>query len=209
MNQIDKQELVCALQAMGLPHGDAQIAKLEQFIALLIKWNKVYNLTAIRDARQMVTHHLLDSLAIVPYVEGKRVLDVGSGAGFPGIPLAVFKPEASFTLLDSNRKKTRFIAQAAIELGLKNIEVVTSRVEVCEFDKPFDTIVTRAFASVDKILALTCSHCAEGGQLLLMKGVVPEQELKQLPKPFALKRVIPLEIPNLEGQRHLIVLEKC
>ena len=209
MSQIDKQELASALQGMGLSHGEAQLAQLEQFIALLIKWNKVYNLTAIRDAKQMVTHHLLDSLAILPYVEGKRILDVGSGAGFPGIPLAVFKPEACFTLLDSNRKKTRFIAQAAIELGLKNVEVVTSRVEACELDTPFNTVVTRAFASVDKILALTCTHCAEGGQLLLMKGVLPEQELKQLPEPFVLKHVIPLEIPNLEGQRHLIVLKKC
>ena len=206
--QLDKQQLADSLGAMGVPHDGGLVDKLEQFIALLIKWNKVYNLTAIRDPKLMVTHHLLDSLAVMPYLNGTKVLDVGSGAGIPGIPLAIFNPNISFTLLDSNRKKTRFIAQAAIELGLKNVDVVTGRVEAYQSDARYDTVMCRAFASIEKILTLTGKHCAETGRFVLMKGVVPEEELKLLPEGIELKQVIELNVPGLEAERHLIILSQ-
>lgn len=181
-------------------------AKFEQFLNLLIKWNQIYNLTAVRDPKQMVTHHLLDSLVILPYLNGKRLLDVGCGAGIPGIPLAIFSPERQFTLLDSNRKKTRFVAQAAIELGLKNVEVISSRVEAYQPADAFDTVVTRAFASVDKILALTARLCTVKGKFLLMKGIVPERELEALPSDYKIEQVIKLDVPGLLAERHLVVL---
>ena len=205
---LDKQAVASALQKMGIEAENEKLDKLEQFIQLLLKWNKVYNLTALREPEQMVSHHLLDSLAVLPYLSGSKILDVGSGAGLPGIPLALFKPELSFTLLDSNRKKTRFIAQAAIELGLKNVEVATGRVEKHHFDQSFDLIVTRAFAAVDKILAFTCTHCAEDGKWLLMKGVVPKEELAELPEGFSVDEIIPLNVPGLIGDRHAIIIAR-
>lgn len=185
---------------------EAQLAKLEQFVNLMIKWNKVYNLTALRDPRQMVTHHLLDSLAILPYLHGPRILDVGCGPGLPGIPLAIFRSDLAFTLLDSNQKKTRFVTQAAIELGLKHVQVVASRVEAYRPAQRFDTVVTRAFAATDKILDLTGELCATDGKFLLMKGVVPEQELAVLPNAYQLEQIAQLAVPGLEAQRHLVVL---
>jgi len=207
--QLDNARFMAALEQMGVSGDEASLSQLEKFVNILNKWNKVYNLTAIRDPAQMVTLHLLDSLAIQPYLEGVDVLDVGSGAGIPGIPLAVFNPEKNFTLLDSNSKKTRFIAQAAIELGLKNVKVVTSRVENFLPEKTFDTVVTRAFASIDKILLLTGKLYSENGTVLLMKGVVPEQELARLPENFNLKQVVRLAVPGLIGERHIISLSHC
>ena len=206
--ELDKANVSEALKKVGVESNEQQLNKLEQLIQLLMKWNKVYNLTAIRDPKKMVIHHLLDSLAILPYLDGKSVLDVGSGAGIPGIPLAIFRSDIEFTLLDSNRKKTRFIAQAAIELGLKNVSVETARVEVCQFPTSFDVIVTRAFASVDKILSLTAKHCAEEGELLLMKGLIPEQELADLSEGFSVKEIVSLDVPELDAERHLVILSR-
>ncbi len=204
--QLDNTAFMHALEQIGVAGDASLLLQLEKFINILNKWNRVYNLTAIRDPAQMVTHHLLDSLAIQPYFDGYNVLDVGSGAGIPGIPLAIFNPDKKFTLLDSNRKKTRFIAQATIELGLKNVRVVTTRVENFLPEKTFDTVVTRAFASVDKILRLTSKLYADGGTVLLMKGLVPEQELEHLPENFELKKTLRLTVPGLTGERHIICL---
>ncbi|MGZ8224746.1 MAG: 16S rRNA (guanine(527)-N(7))-methyltransferase RsmG, partial [Methylobacter sp.] len=166
--------------------------------------NKAYNLTAVRDREEMVRLHLLDSLAIIPYIEGKRVIDIGTGAGLPGIPLAVYLPETRFTLLDSNAKKTRFVQQAVLELKLKNVEVCHNRVEKYHPEKNFNTAITRAFAGLSDIVELTAHLLARDGVLLAMKGRRPDSELEQV---SAKKTVIPLRVPGVESERCLIRIQ--
>jgi 16S rRNA (guanine527-N7)-methyltransferase len=176
------------------------------YLALLEKWNRAYNLTAVRDPLVMVPRHLLDSLAVLPWLVGPRVLDVGSGAGLPGIPLAIARPDLAFTLLDSNAKKTRFITQAVAELGLANVTVANARVEDYRAPAPFATLVTRAFASIPDMLA-ACGHlCASGCRLLAMKGAVPQAELAALPEGFQVSAIHALEVPGLDAQRHVIII---
>lgn len=192
--------------AMKLDLGEPAERRLMAYLALLEKWNRTYNLTAVRDPLEMVPRHLLDSLAVLPWLAGPNVLDIGSGAGLPGIPLAIARPNLAFTLLDSNAKKTRFITQAVAELGLAHVTVVNARVE--EFRPPyaFATLVTRAFASIPDMLA-ACSHlCGAGCRLLAMKGVVPQAELAALPDGFKVSAIHALEVPGLEAQRHVIIL---
>lgn len=196
--------LSAGLQRLGVTLPIAVQAALLQFVGLLGKWNRAYNLTAVREPDAMVTRHLLDSLAVLPYVQGSNVLDVGSGAGLPGIPLALALPAVAFTLLDSNGKKTRFMTQAVAELRLTNVIVVQSRVENYRPPQTFDTVVTRAFASVAEVVALTGRLCAPQGQLLLMKGAYPGQELAQLPASFELAAAERLRVPGLEAERHLL-----
>lgn len=189
--------------ALSLPAGVR--AKLLRFLALLEKWNRAYNLTAVRDPAQMVPRHLLDSLSILPYVEGPRVLDFGTGAGLPGIPLALARPDIQFTLLDSNAKKIRFVTQAAHELGLANVTVVRARAEQFQPAQKFDTLIARAVASIPDMLA-QCRHLhARRGRLLLMKGVFPQEELAGIPPEYAVE-VKALRIPGLEAARHLVLL---
>lgn len=175
------------------------------YLQLLVKWNRAYNLTAVRDPQQMVTRHLLDSLAVVPHLSGERIIDVGSGAGLPGIPLALALPEREFVLLDSNGKKSRFQIQARGELGLHNVAVVNSRVEEYRPDRLFDTVITRAFASVTDILSSSRHLLAPNGEVLAMKGTLPESELETLPHGFQLIETINIKVPGLEQeQRHLL-----
>lgn len=182
---------------------------LLDYVALLAKWNKAYNLTAVREPREMVTRHLLDSLAVVPHLQGTRIIDVGSGAGLPGIPLALVFPERQFVLLDANSKKTRFLVQAKAALGLANVSVVHERVEAFQAERPFDCIITRAFASVADILIGSRHLLTPDGVFLAMKGSVPEAELAELPQGFNLIEVIPLKVPGLEQeQRHLLRIGK-
>lgn len=192
------------LQQLGITLPMAVQAALLQFIALLGKWNRAYNLTAVREPAAMVPRHLLDSLAILPYVQGPHVLDVGSGAGLPGIPLALALPAVAFTLLDSNGKKTRFLTQAVAELHLENVTVVQSRIEDYHPPHAFDSVVTRAFAAVAEVVAVTGCLCAPQGQLLLMKGAYPERELAQLPAGFELASAERLHVPGLDAERHLL-----
>lgn len=201
---LDK-ELAAGIAAMSLAVTPEQQEKLLQYLALLHKWNKVYNLTAVRDPEQMVSHHLLDSLAVLPHLWPQRWLDVGCGGGLPGIVLAVMRPEWSFTLLDSNSKKTGFVQQAAIELGLHNVEVLCERVEQWQTGEKFDGIISRAFADVSDFVSLTRHLLAEGGRWAAMKGV-PEQELKHLPEGIEVEKVITLRVPELEAARSLVVL---
>ena len=184
---------------------DAQ-ARLLHFVALLEKWNRVYNLTAVREPAQMVTRHLLDSLAIAPYVRGARVLDIGTGAGLPGIPLAVMMPAREFVLLDSNSKKTRFVTQAVAELGLRNVEVVAARVEKYIPATQFDTLIARAFSSLGELVAAAGHLAAADGVYLAMKGVYPEEELAALPAEFAVQETAALNVPGLDGARHVVVI---
>ncbi len=193
------------LAALGLHLDEATRAKLVVYVELLVKWNKAYNLTAIREPSEMITRHLLDSLAVMPHLYGQRIIDIGTGAGLPGIPLALAMPDRAFVLLDSNGKKTRFLVQAKAALGLANIEVVHARVEEYQPDRQFDVVITRAFASLAGILTGSRHLLAADGEFLAMKGALPQQELKALPPGFSLKEVIPLSVPGLENeQRHLL-----
>lgn len=189
---------------MPLPVADRQ--RLLAFVRLLAKWNAAYNLTAVRDPEEMVTRHLLDSLVLLPYLQGQRVLDIGTGPGLPGIPLAIARPDCFFTLLDANAKKTRFVTQAAGELGLKNVEVVQTRVENYRPEQKFDTLVARAFSSIAGMLNNAQHLCAPGGRFLAMKGVYPEGELAAIPVDYAVSEVVALKVPGLDAARHLAII---
>lgn len=201
------QEIIQGCEELGLSLTNEQCEHLFSYVKLLDKWNKVYNLSSIRDPHEMVSRHILDSLTILPYLSGNSLLDVGTGAGLPGIPIAIAKPELAVTLLDTNSKKTRFLQQVKAELSLSNITVVHARVEQANLPK-FAMITTRAFASIDDIIALTGRHCDDAGSLLLMKGVRPDDELQAMNSEFKLKDVVILEAPSCEGERHLIRLVK-
>jgi 16S rRNA (guanine527-N7)-methyltransferase len=200
-----REKLNQGLSALSLQLADEQIEALLKFVGLINKWNKAYNLTAIRDPLEMVTLHLLDSLAILPHIKLPRAADIGTGAGLPGIPLAICLPDCHFTLVDSNSKKTRFVQQAVLELQLKNVEVVHSRVEQFKPQQLFSTVISRAFASMADIVDLTAHLLAEDGCLLAMKGQIPEQELAELSLDYS---VIPLNVPGIDAERCLICMEK-
>jgi 16S rRNA (guanine527-N7)-methyltransferase len=181
--------------------------RLLDYLALLVRWNRAYNLTAVRDPREMIPVHLLDSLSIAPYLEGERVLDLGSGPGLPGIPLALVQSERRFTLLDANGKKIRFLRQAVGALGLDNVEVLWARAEALPPQPGFDCITVRAFAGLSDILSLAQRLLRQGrGVVLAMKGQRPETELAALDLDSAHLRVIRLRVPRLDRQRHLIVM---
>ena len=199
------QELAAGIAEMGLAVTPEQQAKLLDYLALLHKWNGVYNLTAIRQPEQMVSHHLLDSLAVLPHLWPRRWLDVGCGGGLPGLVLAVMRPEWTFTLLDSNSKKTGFVQQAAIELELRNVEVRCARVEQWQPEQKYDGIISRAFAEAAEFVTLTRHLLADGGRWAAMKGV-PEQELARLPEGIKVEKVVTLHVPKLEAARSLVVL---
>lgn len=182
--------------------------KLLAYIDLLQRWNRVYNLTAIRHFDEIISLHLLDSLSILPYLKGTRLIDVGTGAGFPGIPLALICPEKQFFLLDSNNKKTRFLTQVICELGIKNVEVIHSRCESFHPDECFDTIMTRAFASLQQIVLSTQHLLGPEGQFLAMKGIYPKDEIKELPASFCVLAVHELVIQGIHAKRHLVCIGK-
>lgn len=199
------RRLTDGLAVLDVPTTLEQRECLLAFLALMQKWNRAYNLTAIRDLPTAVDLHLLDSLTLWPYLHGERVLDVGTGAGLPGIPLAITAPAKSFTLLDSNAKKTRFVQQAIIELGLKNVDVITARVEQYRPAGRFDTILARAFASLDAIVAGTAGLLAPHGRILAQKGQRPDDEIQTLQERTAL--IHRLAIPGLDVERHLIEIQ--
>ncbi len=193
---------------LGLVLSPQQDQQLQTYLDLLQRWNKVYNLTAVRDPAQMLPLHLWDSLAVVPFIQAESCLDVGSGAGLPGIPLAILRPNQEFTLLDTNGKKTRFIQQAALELGLTNLKVVQTRVEQWQPAQPFAAIISRAFASLADFITVSGMHLAAQGRLYAMKGRYPESELAELPAGWMLARSHPLSVPGLEAERHLLELTR-
>jgi len=200
------QRLADGLLQLGIVLPETAQQTLLAYIDLLARWNQRYNLTGIKNPADMVTRHLLDSLAVLPNLEGPRILDVGSGAGLPGIPLAVACPQYHFVLLDSAGKKTRFMLQAVADLGLANVEVVQSRVEAYQPAEKFNTVISRAFASLDEMLRLTSHLCRHDGVFLAMKGQPGEEELAQLPAPFVLRDVVALQVPGLEAARHLVII---
>jgi 16S rRNA (guanine527-N7)-methyltransferase len=200
-------EIESGIAALGLELREGDRDRLEHFLALLEKWNRVYNLTAIRDADRTLTHHLLDSLAILPHIEGPRVLDVGSGAGFPGIPLAILRPDLRVTLLDSHQKKAAFLRQAVVELNLANADVRAERVESWRADRGFDTVVSRAFAELGEFVAKARHLLAPGGVIAAMKGAYPTDELRDLPAGVRTREVVRLQVPGLRAERHLVLIE--
>ena len=195
--------LVSGLESLNLSIAEDKVEQLLGFIKLLEKWNKAYNLTAIRDRDDMVRLHLLDSLAIVPFIEGKRVIDIGTGAGLPGIPLAIYLPDIEFVLLDSNAKKTRFVQQAIIDLKLGNVSVCHNRVEQYHPERGFDTAITRAFAGLSDIVQLTAHLLNKDGVLLAMKGQAPDVlELES-----AITTLIPVNVPGITAERCLVRIQ--
>jgi len=202
-----QEQLAAGVAALGLNLPDGAEAKLLAYLALLDKWNRVYNLTAVRDTERMVSHHLLDSLAAVPFFQGETALDVGSGGGLPGIPLAIARPELQVTLIDSIAKKTAFLLQAKTELGLANLQVVTSRVEDFKPETKFDAITSRAFSDLKEFVTLTRHLLSPTGHWLAMKGLIPHEELVSLPGWTRVSANHALAVPGLEASRHLIVLE--
>ncbi len=200
-------ELAAGIAALGLNVTPDAQQRMLVYLTLVEKWNKAYNLTAVREPAKMLTHHLLDSLSVLPHLRGDRLLDVGSGAGLPGIPLALARPEWQLTLLDSSHKKTTFLRQAVIELGLTNVDVVCDRVETWQSPRLFDTVVSRAFSDLPEFLALAGKLCAKTGVVVAMKGVYPHEELAQVPKDFQLCNVVPLNVPGLGAERHAAVLQ--
>lgn len=201
-------ELERGVAALDVALAPAAQQKLLAYLALIDKWNRVYNLTAVREPGQMVSHHLLDSLAVAPHLSGASLADVGSGAGLPGIPLALARPDTAVTLIESSHKKAAFLKQAAIELALDNVEVVNARVEAWDALRRFDVVISRAFSDLPEFVALAGRLCAEGGVLAAMKGVHPYEELEQLPAPYRTRAVIPLAVPGLGAERHLVLIER-
>jgi len=191
--------------ALGLDLPPTAIAALIAYRDLLLKWNRTYNLTALRDPAQAISHHLLDSLAILPWVRADSLLDVGSGGGLPGIPLAIARTDLEVTLVDAVQKKVSFLQQAVIELGLSRVRAIHGRVEAVQ--GRFPVITSRAFAELSDFVRLTRHLLAPGGRWLAMKGVAPTAELAALPGDVAVEAVAPLRVPGLEAERHLIILK--
>ncbi len=193
------------LAELGIDLPQEAQQKLLAFRDLLLKWNKTYNLTALRDPEQAISHHLLDSLAILPHVGDGVLLDVGSGGGLPGIPLAIARPQLPVSMVDTVQKKATFLQQAAIQLGLKNVAVHHARVE--ELPGQYAQISSRAFAEIGLFVRLTRHLLAPGGRWLAMKGVRPDDEMAALPADVVVERIIPLHVPGLGAERHLIILK--
>ena len=204
----NRQKLQSGLKEMGLNLSGEQQDKLLAYVEMLKKWNKTYNLTALRDESQIISHHLLDSLTLPPYLEGAQtMLDVGSGGGQPGIPAAVCRPDLQITLLDANTKKTSFLQQAAIELELKNVRVVSGRVEAVQGLRA-DVITSRAFAELADFVNWTAHLLQDGGRWAAMKGVYPAAEIDRLPDSVCVERVDKIRVPQLNAERHMVILRK-
>lgn len=217
MNGFDRAALARTLtegaQALPLPLSTKQVARLLDYLALLFKWNAVYNLTAVRDPMQMTTHHLLDCLAAAAAFEGaKNVLDVGAGGGLPGMVLAIWaaeaQPDMRIAMIDTVHKKTAFLTQAKTELALDNVVVHTGRVEQLRVQAPFDVITSRAFADLADFINLSAHLLAPDGRFVAMKGVHPADEIRRLPAGWEATEVRPLQVPGLRAERHLVLIAR-
>lgn len=213
MKQFDRAALAQVLERgvseLKLDLNEAQIAKLLDYLALLAKWNAVYNLTSVRDPMQMLTLHVLDSLAAVPAFAGAaNVLDVGAGGGLPGMVLAISRPDMKVSMIDTVHKKTAFLTQVKAELGLGNVTVYTKRVEQLEVKQPFDVITSRAFADLSDFVNWSGHLLAEGGQFIALKGVAPPDERERLPEQWKVTELRALRVPGLDAERHLVFMAR-
>lgn len=195
------------LDEAGISLTDHQKTLLVAYVDMLHKWNKAYNLTSVRDPAEMVVRHILDSIVVAPYLQGHRFIDVGTGPGLPGIPLAIVLPDAHFTLLDSLGKRVRFLRQVQHELKLENITPVQSRVEAYPSEPPFDGVISRAFASLNDMVSWCHQLPGEKGRFYALKGQLPEDEIASLPDDFSVESVEKLRVPQLEGERHLVIIK--
>ena len=201
-------QLELLLQQAHISLSDQQKQQLLALVGLLHKWNKAYNLTSVREPEAMLVRHILDSIVVAPYLNGRRFIDVGTGPGLPGLPLAIVHPDKQFVLLDSLGKRIRFIRQVILELGLKNVVAVQSRVEELHDEVGFDGVLSRAFASLTDMLSW-CHHLpAANGVFLALKGVYPQEELDNLPAGFTFVSGHRLDVPQLDAERHLIIVKK-
>ena len=202
----NKEKLQAGLQKLGLELSTTQQLLLLEYVALLQKWNSTYNLTAVRDADAMITHHIIDSLTLLPSIkDAKTLMDVGSGGGMPGIPTAIARPDLQITLLDSNTKKTSFLQQAVIELGLENVTVAAGRVESMH-DKKVDVVTSRAFAELADFISLTKHLLNENGYWAAMKGVYPYEEIEHIPASVEVVKVEKIDVPMLDAERHMGIM---
>jgi 16S rRNA (guanine527-N7)-methyltransferase len=214
------QSLIDGARALGVSLSAAQADKLLQLLDELAKWNRTHNLTAITERGEMITHHLLDSLSVNAVLEGRNIADVGTGAGFPGLPLAVVNPERAFTLIDSNSKKVRFVAHAARTLGLTNVVAVHARAEAgvpaaragvaaATPSAPFDTVVARAFAALPELLEKVAPLCGPQTRVLAMKGKRPDAEIAAVPSMWQVIETRALDVPGLNAERHVVILGRA
>lgn len=213
MNQSATKQLQRGLADLELILPPEAEGKLQAYLALLGKWNRVYNLTAVREESLMISHHLLDSLAVLPHLEAcpitlSSLADVGSGGGLPGIPLAIARPQLEVALVESSQKKASFLKQAMIELKLENVSIHCVRSEAFKPLRLFDLVISRAFSSLAEFVRLCAHLLVPSGYLVAMKGVYPSEEIEQLPVDWTTARSIPLSVPGLEAQRTLIIIEK-
>jgi 16S rRNA (guanine527-N7)-methyltransferase len=201
-------QIATGLAQMSIVPSAEALTRFVDHLRLIEKWNRIHNLTAVRETEQMVVLHLLDSLSLLPHLgEARSVIDVGSGPGFPGIPLAIARPELQVTLLDSSHKKCAFLEQAKGELKLANVSVVCERVEQYKPAYSFDAVVSRAFAELSDFVVQARHLVAPGGRLLAMKGVYPFEEIARVPASHRVAQVLELHVPSLEAKRHLVFLE--
>ncbi|AIR05392.1 16S rRNA methyltransferase [Cedecea neteri] len=195
------------LKEAGITLPENQQQQLVGYVSLLDKWNKAYNLTSVRNPDEMLVRHILDSIVVEPHLQGSWFIDVGTGPGLPGIPLAIVRPDSHFTLLDSLGKRVRFLRQVQHELKLENITPVQSRVEDFPAEPPFDGVISRAFASLSDMVNW-CHHLpAENGRFYALKGVRPDEEITELPVGFSVENIVKLNVPSLEGERHLVLIK--
>lgn len=210
MSELDEQHrqlLIGGCQQLGLQLNEAQLNKIQAYLENLLKWNKAYNLTAIRDPREMVIKHLLDSLSIYPHIQGKSVLDVGTGPGLPGIPVSICDTNKHWTLIDSNGKKTRFLLQMKADLALHNLDVVKGRIENLAAQDTYDVITSRAFSALQDFVGVCLPLLKSDGELVAMKGTIPHEEIEQLNHQQLDIEIKPLAVPFLEEERHLILVK--
>lgn len=194
---------------LGLTLSDSQYEKLLDYLAMLLKWNAVYNLTSVRDPRQMVTQHLLDAMAALPaFTAAQRVLDVGSGGGLPGLVLAIWAPQMQVHMIDTVHKKTAFLTQVKAELELSNAHIHTGRVEQLEVKQKFDVITSRAFAELADFVNWSGHLLEQGGQMIALKGQAPLEEIAGLPSSWRMKELTPLSVPGMDAQRHLVFIQR-
>lgn len=201
-------ELISLIEKSSVSVNEKQIEQLVQYVELLVKWNKAYNLTSVRDPNEMLVKHIMDSLAVGDVLNGNSFIDVGTGPGLPGIPLAILFPEKQFVLLDSLGKRITFLRQVVFQLKLDNVTPLLSRVEKYQPEQPFDGVLSRAFASLEDMITW-CKHLIdEQGRFFALKGQFPEEELNQLPNDVLLVKSHKITVPSLIGERHVIELKK-